>query len=131
MSKLTTGVRPRTGGAVGRNVTEAPGPFKAYQTISYPSAGDRDRKTNGRLHYALASTEGRGRDAAALASAGVQVVLRAGCFKVTTPEGNCGILSAAGIIGLDQALSEGIALLRYLPPPGRASLQEGEPEGGG
>ena len=102
------------------------GPFQAFRVLSYPTAGDRDRKTNGRVRYALTATEGRGRDAAALAPARVQVVLRAGCFKVTTPEGSSGILSAGGIMGLDRALDLGIAFLRELPP-----VRESPPEGGG
>ena len=103
------------------------GPFQAFRVLSYPTAGDRDRKTNGRVRYALTATEGRGRDASALAPAGAQVTLRAGCLKVTTPEGSSGILSAAGIISLDRALRQGIAVLRA-PPPVRESAQE---SGGG
>lgn len=101
-------------------VIEEAGPFRAFRVMLYPTRADRAAKTNGTARYALTAretretrTRGPARGGAAPLEA-VGVTLKAGHFRVRTPEGNCGITDAGGIIGLDKALQRGIAVIHEL-----------------
>ncbi len=99
---------------------EETGPFKAFRVTFYPTHADRAAKTNGTARYALTQREIGGTRTRGQTGGGavppevVEVTLKAGHFRVRTPEGNCGITDADGIIGLDKAIQRGIAVIREL-----------------
>jgi len=101
-------------------VIKETGPFRAFRVTFYPTHADRAAKTNGTARYALTQREIGGTRTRGQTRGGavppevVEVTLKAGHFRVRTPEGNCGITDADGIIGLDKALQRGIAVIREL-----------------